>query len=157
MFKGTNTVFTGMLTGEELSSAYASGDVFITPSESETLGFVVLESMASGVPVVAARAGGIPDIVSQDGVTGYLFEPGNVDDAVGKLKKLIKSPELRSRMASAARVDVEKFDWRASTKGVRDEAYSAAVRLFELKKLAKKNWWSFSWLSFGNGKVSPTA
>eukprot|EP00271_Cylindrocystis_brebissonii_P004128 TRINITY_DN1560_c0_g1_i1.p1 TRINITY_DN1560_c0_g1~~TRINITY_DN1560_c0_g1_i1.p1 ORF type:complete len:544 (+),score=87.47 TRINITY_DN1560_c0_g1_i1:185-1816(+) len=140
MFAGTPTVFTGMLQGDELSEAYASGDIFITPSESETLGFVVLEAMASGVPVVAARAGGIPDIVSQPGVTGFLFEPGSVDEAVGQLQSLIKSPELRQKMASAARSDVEKFDWRASTKSVRSEAYSAAVQLFHKKKEAKRSW-----------------
>jgi len=60
MFSGMPAVFTGTLQGEELSQAYASGDVFVMPSESETLGFVVLEAMSSGVPVVGARAGGIP-------------------------------------------------------------------------------------------------
>ena len=59
-FKGTNTVFTGQLSGDDLSSAFASADAFVMPSDSETLGFVVLESMASGVPVVGAAAGGIP-------------------------------------------------------------------------------------------------
>ncbi len=57
---GTKTHFAGILHGEELSQAFASADVFVMPSESETLGFVVLESMASGVPVVGARAGGSP-------------------------------------------------------------------------------------------------
>lgn len=57
MFSGMPAVFTGMLQGEELSQAYASGDVFVMPSESETLGLVVLEAMSSGVPVVGARAG----------------------------------------------------------------------------------------------------
>lgn len=42
----------------------------------ETLGFVVLEAMASGLPVVAVRAGGIPDILTKQGVTGFLYEPG---------------------------------------------------------------------------------
>ncbi|KAI3997292.1 hypothetical protein MKX01_009136, partial [Papaver californicum] len=66
IFSGMPAVFTGMLSGEELSKAYASGDVFLIPSESETLGLVVLESMSSGVPVVGVRAGGIPDIITAD-------------------------------------------------------------------------------------------
>lgn len=62
-FAGTKTVLTGVMTGEALSQAFASADVFVMPSDSETLGFVVLESMASGVPVVGADAGGIPDLI----------------------------------------------------------------------------------------------
>ena len=65
-FAGTNTVLTGVMTGEALSQAFASADVFVMPSDTETLGFVVLESMASGVPVVGANAGGIPDLI-EDG------------------------------------------------------------------------------------------
>ena len=52
-FKGTNTIFMGQLGGDELSQAFASADAFVMPSDSETLGFVVLEAMASGVPVVS--------------------------------------------------------------------------------------------------------
>ncbi|KAG2262355.1 hypothetical protein Bca52824_069434 [Brassica carinata] len=51
LFTEMPAVFTGMLQGEELSQAYASGDVFVMPSESETLGLVVLEAMASGLPL----------------------------------------------------------------------------------------------------------
>lgn len=104
-FAGKNVYFTGMLQGEELSQAYASGDIFITPSESETLGFVVLEAMASGVPVVCARAGGIPDIVSQEGVTGFLYTPGDLDDCVGKLTGLLESQELRERIGHAGKLE----------------------------------------------------
>jgi sulfoquinovosyltransferase len=60
----------GMMKGEELSQAYASGDVFVMPSESETLGFVVLEAMASRVPVVAVAAGGLTDIITRPGENG---------------------------------------------------------------------------------------
>lgn len=65
-----------MLHGQELSEAYASADIFVMPSESETLGFVVLEAMASQMPVVAVRAGGIPDIIQSPGITGFLYESG---------------------------------------------------------------------------------
>ncbi|KAJ7562219.1 hypothetical protein O6H91_03G059600 [Diphasiastrum complanatum] len=143
MFKGNAVVFTGMLQGEELSKAYASGDLFVTPSESETLGLVVLEAMASGIPVVVARAGGIPDIVSQDGETGFLFTPGDVDDCVKKVKALIDSPELRHRIGAAGRADVENYDWRVSTKQVRNE-YSTAV-WFWGEKRKQPLWNRFSW------------
>lgn len=56
--------------GEALSAAYASGDVFVMPSESETLGFVALEAMASRVPVVAVAAGGLTDIITRPGTNG---------------------------------------------------------------------------------------
>ena len=59
-----------MIQGEELQAAYASADVFMMPSESETLGFVVLEAMASGLPVVAVAAGGLTDILTRPGETG---------------------------------------------------------------------------------------
>ena len=59
-----------MLRGEELSSAYASADIFMMPSETETLGFVALEAMASGLAVVAVAAGGLVDIITKPGTTG---------------------------------------------------------------------------------------
>ena len=59
-----------MLTGTDLSSAYASADIFMMPSESETLGFVALEAMASGIPVVSVAAGGLVDIITRPGVIG---------------------------------------------------------------------------------------
>jgi len=85
-FRGTDTVFMGLMSGESLSRAYAAADVFVMPSESETLGFVVLEAMASEVPPVGAAAGGIPNLVN-DGVNGYLFKPGDVDDLTQKVRK----------------------------------------------------------------------
>ncbi|KAH9551784.1 hypothetical protein CY35_09G030800 [Sphagnum magellanicum] len=139
MFQGMNVTFTGMLQGEELSQAYASADIFITPSESETLGFVVLEAMASGVSVVAARAGGIPDIVTQDGETGFLYTPGDLDDCLSKIMALLESSELRQKIGAAGtplpgRAEVEKFDWRASTRQVRNEQYSAAIWFWRRRK-----------------------
>lgn len=56
-------VFTGVKRGEELSAIFASADIFVMPSRSETLGFVVLEAMSSGTPVIATRSGGITSII----------------------------------------------------------------------------------------------
>lgn len=126
-FAGTPTVFTGMLHGEELSAAYASADVFVMPSETETLGFVVLESMASGVPVVAVRAGGIPDILSKQGQTGYLYAPGDVEEATAQVAQLVASPELRARVGAAGRQEVSLWDWRAATQHLLDVQYPLAM------------------------------
>ncbi|KAK3031382.1 hypothetical protein RJ639_036090 [Escallonia herrerae] len=136
MFAGMPAVFTGMLQGEELSQAYASGDVFVMPSESETLGLVVLEAMSSGLPVVAARAGGIPEIISddQEGKTGYMFNPGDLDDCLSKLEPLLHDRELRETIGIAAREEMEKYDWRAATRKIRNEQYNAAIWFWRKKR-----------------------
>lgn len=136
MFSGMPVVFTGMLQGEELSQAYASGDVFVMPSESETLGLVVLEAMSSGIPVVGARAGGIPDIIpaDQEGKTGFLFSPGDLDDCLSKLEPLLYNQELRETIGKAAREEMEKYDWRAATRKIRNEQYNAAIWFWRKKR-----------------------
>lgn len=126
-FKGTPTIFAGMLHGEELSAAYASADVFVMPSETETLGFVVLEAMASGVPVVAVQAGGIPDIISKQGETGYLYKPGEVDEAAKYVNTLLHNDELRVKIGEASREEVSLWDWKAATQHLLEVQYPAAM------------------------------
>jgi len=127
-FEGTNTVFTGQLGGDELSAAFASADAFIMPSDSETLGFVVLESMASGVPVVGADAGGIPDIIDT-GKTGFLVEPGNTEVYVQCLNQL-RNAKFRERMGKAARIEAERWGWEAATSYLRNVQYEKALLNF---------------------------
>lgn len=86
MFEGKNVYFIGMLLGELFFQVYVSGDIFIILFEIEILGFVVLEVMVFGVLVVCVRVGGILDIVNQDGVIGFLYIFGDVDDCVEKLR-----------------------------------------------------------------------
>jgi len=133
-FKGTNTVFTGLLRGEALSKAFASADVFCMPSDSETLGFVVLESMASGVPVVGAKAGGIPSLI-RDGETGYLVEPGNMEVFGERVRKLIEDKEWREQMSAAVRAEAELWGWEASTTHLRDVQYALALENYKRRPL----------------------
>jgi sulfoquinovosyltransferase len=112
-FSDTPTVFTGELEGTELNQAFASGDCFVMPSDSETLGFVVLESMASGVPVVGCKAGGIPDII-RDEITGFLVPPGDISAYVDRILRLQRDRKLRTGMAGAARSEMKRWDWNAS-------------------------------------------
>ncbi|KAE9600844.1 putative glycosyl transferase, family 1, Glycosyltransferase subfamily 4-like protein [Lupinus albus] len=136
LFEDMPAVFTGMLGGEELSQAYASGDVFVMPSESETLGQVVTEAMSSGIPVVAARAGGVPDMIPEDqeGKIGYLYTPGDLKDCLRKLKPLLDDKALRETMGKAARLEMEKYDWKAATKKIRNENYNAAIWFWRKKR-----------------------
>lgn len=69
-----NVLFTGYLQGAELSSLYASCDAFVFPSSTETFGNVVLEAMASRLPVITVRSGGVTDNVV-DGQNGLLCAP----------------------------------------------------------------------------------
>lgn len=158
MFTGMPAVFTGMLSGDELSQAYASGDIFVMPSESETLGQVVSEAMSSGLPVVAARAGGIIDIIPEDmeGKTGFCFNPGDVDDCVGKVKALLKDRNLRETISLAAREEMEKYDWKAATKKIRNEYYNAAIWFWRRKKaqLLRPFQWLFRWWFYRVPEIS---
>ena len=125
-FTGTNTIFTGQLVGDELSAAFASADVFVMPSDSETLGFVVLESMASGVPVVGCAAGGIPDLI-REGDTGYLVSPGDIDGYIDRCRKLMNDSKLRQEMGIRARTEAEKWGWEAATSVLRNVQYEKAM------------------------------
>jgi glycosyltransferase involved in cell wall biosynthesis len=96
--KMKGAVFTGKLTGENLSKVFASADVFIFPSVTETFGNVVLEAMASGLPVVAARSGGPADIIV-DSETGFLATPGDVNEMHRHVKRLLSDEALRQRIS----------------------------------------------------------
>lgn len=102
--------FTGMLKGEDLARAYACGDLFLHCSITETFGLVVLESMASGVPVIARDEGGPSEIVA-DEKSGYLVAPQDLDGFVEKVIKVGIDTNLRKRMAIESRRMAEEATW----------------------------------------------
>lgn len=143
-FDGTPTTFLGKLTGVSLSQAFASGDVFVMPSDSETLGFVVMESLPSGVPVVASKAGGLIDLI-QEGSTGFLVPPDDMDDFVNKIELLHRDNLLRERMSAQGRKVAETWSWEASMDYLRQSAYPETVDRFS-KRLSHRIWRRFSGL-----------
>lgn len=103
-------VFAGFKVGEALAEAYASADMFLHCSVSETFGLVVLESFASGVPVVARDLGGPSDTV-QDGVSGYLTPPEDLGMFVDRVVELANDGVKRGRFAEDALRQAREATW----------------------------------------------
>lgn len=117
-FAGTRTVFAGQLLGEELAAAYASADVFLFPSTTETLGMAMIEALASGLPVLAARAGATHEVVDE-GVSGLLYEPEDPGSLIDAVRTLVGDGELRGRLGRNARAAAEGRSWENATRTLR--------------------------------------
>ena len=104
-----HVTFLGWLQGIELARAYASADIFLFPSHTDTFGQVVLEAQASGVPVVAVAAGGPLSLV-EDRVSGLLSAP-RADALAECVLELAESPLLRQRLAAVALSQVRQRTW----------------------------------------------
>ena len=96
---------------ERMAQYYRAADLYVHPAKAEVLPLAIIEAMACGLPVVATNVGGIPEVLV-DGETGYLVEPGDVDDLVGRIGEVLGNPEQASRhmAASAVRRATESFD-----------------------------------------------
>jgi glycosyltransferase involved in cell wall biosynthesis len=105
-----DAIFTGFLDGTNLARAYASADLLLNPSTTETFGNINLEAMASGIPVVAARASGNECLVS-DGVTGALITPGDITGYADALAGYCTDPQLRAAHGKAGLAAAQAYDW----------------------------------------------
>jgi glycosyltransferase involved in cell wall biosynthesis len=95
------------ITYDELSACYAASELFALPSRGEGFGFVYLEAMARGKPVIGGAHGGAPEVI-QDGVTGYLVPHGDTVQLATSVDALLSNPELGRQMGARGRERVEK-------------------------------------------------
>jgi glycosyltransferase involved in cell wall biosynthesis len=100
--------FTGFLSGVDLANAYAAMDLLIFPSETETFGLVVIEAMASGVPVAVSNVGG-PKNQVREGIDGFVAD--TVDCYVAAARRLMDDPAALSEMREAARDGCDSRTW----------------------------------------------
>lgn len=104
--------FCGFLSGETLARAYASSDVFVFPSTTDTFGNVVLEAQASGLPVVVSDRGGPSDIVAS-GESGLVVDVGADGALPGAIARVLDDAALRSRLRERGLENASRFGWPA--------------------------------------------
>jgi len=107
-----NVILVGHIPNYEMPLYYSSSDLVLLPSLSENFPVVALEAMSSGKPIIASRVGGIPELVSNN-ENGILVSPGNVEQLVEALLRLLENEPLRNRFGNMGRKLVEeKYDWK---------------------------------------------
>ncbi len=102
--------FTGYLKGTELAEAYASADIFVFPSTTDTFGNVVLEAQASGLPVVVSDSGGPKELV-KDNRNGLITKSHDVEDFARAIRALVTNGPLREQISKSARKSVIDRSW----------------------------------------------
>jgi phosphatidylinositol alpha 1,6-mannosyltransferase len=117
------TWFAGTLHGEDLSRFYASADVLVFPSTTETFGNVVLEAMASGVPVVAPDRGATLELA--DATTAQLFRGGDAASLAAAIAALTAAPARRARLREAGLALAAARSWEAVWDGLFAEYHAA--------------------------------
>lgn len=112
----SKVIFLGAKTHEELKVIYASADVFVCPSitaqdgDQEGFGLVMLEAMASGLPVVASNSGGITQLI-EDGVNGFLCEEKNVKQLADGMNSVVNDSEFYHQIAGNMKKAIEQYDY----------------------------------------------
>ncbi len=126
----------GFVTRDELERCYSRAAVVVCPSLSEGFGVVCAEAMAHGKPVVASAVGGLANLI-QDGHTGVLVPPGDVQALRAAIAELLADPDRRRRLGAAARQRIESvYSWQRVT-GATVAAYFAAVDMPPARKHQK--------------------
>jgi phosphatidylinositol alpha 1,6-mannosyltransferase len=103
-------LFLGYQSGRDLSAAYASSDIFVFPSTTETFGNVTLEAMASGIVPICVREGGASGII-RDGINGFVAGPRDPADLVKRIEYLLDHPARRTAMAEQALAFARTQTW----------------------------------------------
>src|SRR5437763_3264290 len=105
--------FPGYRRGKELATAYASADVFVFPSTTDTFGNVIIEAQASGLPVIVSDAGGPKELVTEN-ENGLITKSHDAEDLARAIRQLVVDPASRQAMGCRARESVADRTWPAA-------------------------------------------
>jgi glycosyltransferase involved in cell wall biosynthesis len=121
----SRVIWTGTVSDKDaLARYYSAADIFVFPTRAEGMPNVVCEAMTSGLPVVATNLQGITDFVIEDGKTGFLFPPEDIDALTEVVERLVLDPTLRAKMGQTARESSRRFGF---------EEYCTRLKAFYLK------------------------
>lgn len=110
---GEHVTFMGWLHGAQLSRAFASADLFVLPSGTETCGQVLLEAQASGLPCVVSPSGAARDAI-RPGATGLIARGDHAEAFAASIESLLEDATKRGKMGEAARAHARSLSWRAA-------------------------------------------
>jgi glycosyltransferase involved in cell wall biosynthesis len=122
-----NIIFPGMLTQSDLANYYASSDLFLFPSQTETFGNVTLEALASGVPVLAFDCAAARDWVQTD-INGWLIPENIPDDFASKAVEIFTSKNLLEAVTTSTRQQIVHLDWDQIAEQV-ESVFRDAIRI----------------------------
>lgn len=110
-----SVTFTGFVPDDDLPGLYALADCFIIASTAELQSIVTMEAMASGLPIIAVRAMALPELV-QDGINGYLFDPGDENGVAKSITRVFQDEALKVKMGEESLQRIKKHDINEITK-----------------------------------------
>ncbi len=107
-----NDHYFGFIQDQRLADLYASSDLFVFPSTTETFGNVILEAFASGLPVIGVKKGGSVDLIHH-GFNGFLAEPHNSKNFADQIQTLLDDPKKMKKMSKKALETASRYNWPA--------------------------------------------
>lgn len=105
-----SVVFLGAVDHRKIADIYKESDIFLNCSRIESFGMVILEAMASGLPVISTNVGGVSSII-KDGVNGFLVETGASDDMANRILYLLENPSVAAKISENGRKTAENYSW----------------------------------------------
>ncbi len=101
-----NVTYVGWIVGDAKDNLLRNTDIFVLPSYGEGMPMTILEAMSYAIPIISTNVGGVPELV-KEGATGYLVEPGNLDQLFQRMRRLIEDKPSRIFMGQKGRQVIE--------------------------------------------------